>query len=212
MIDKYLVSNCLFIIDEFNEKYKDIKTKEQLKIIADTEYSEADMVVRLGFPFRHMATFNMQGKSKELGNDIVVKSKDFNIEVKLQKNYKSGNASSNSANWNALEKDFQWLSSEIINGKQGNRAFVLGWFNAVDRFSQIVQLGTGKGSKPLIDRNKMDYFPFLNKTGELTKDITYMYPSAYTVREVNISGYANGTMKCMFLGSQDDKFHIAIYW
>ncbi|MEK5038758.1 hypothetical protein [Sporosarcina sp. FSL K6-3457] len=193
--------------------YKDVQTKEELKIIADNEYSEADMVVRLGHPFRQMATFNMQGKSKELGNDIVVKSKGFKIEVKLQKNYKSnGDGSSNSATWKPLEKDFQWLFNEIQAGNKGKVAFVLGWFNAVDRFSQIVQLGKGKGRYPVIDNTRKEFFPFLHSSGDKTKDITYLYSEAYeklTVKSLISSDYK---ANCMFLGSEKDKFHIAIYW
>ncbi|SFE54980.1 hypothetical protein [Alteribacillus iranensis] len=187
MIEKYLISNCLFIIDEFNERYEK-ESKEDLKKIADEEYSEADLVVRLGYPFRHMATFNMQGKSKDKGNDIVVKKKNFMIEVKLLRNWKSSAGNSNSMLWDPIQKDFNWISDEIKKGKQGYRAFVIGWFNAVDRFSQIVQLGKGSGRFPEIDQEKSDYFPFLNKRGKKTKDIFYMYPNAYKELTVTIPG------------------------
>lgn len=52
-IDQYLLSTCLFIIDEFNGLYKDIDKKE-LKRIADEEYNEMDICVKIGYPFRQM--------------------------------------------------------------------------------------------------------------------------------------------------------------
>ncbi|QFF98827.1 hypothetical protein PB01_08265 [Psychrobacillus glaciei] len=211
MIDKYLVSNCLFIIDDFNERYKNV-SNEELKIISNTEYSEADMVVRLGYPFRQMATFNMQGKSKEAGNDIVVKSKDFKIEVKLLRNYKSSTGVANSSVWSEIERDFSWLSEEIERGFKGKRAFVVGWFNVVERFSQIVQLGKGRGSTPDIDHRRMGFFPFLYNISEKTKDIKYKYISAYEELEVNSLYLNSGSVKCMFFGAPTDVFHIAVFW
>ena len=61
----------MLIIDEFNEKYKNC-SEEKLRDISDLKISEADLVVSVGYPFRQMATFNMQGKSQ----DIVIESKD----------------------------------------------------------------------------------------------------------------------------------------
>lgn len=211
MIEKYLVSNCLFIIDEFNERYKSV-SEDDLRNIANSEYSEADMVVRLGYPFKHMATFNMQGKSKVSGNDIVVKSKDFKIEVKLLKNYKSIGGTSNSTAWKEIEKDFTWLLNEVVDGHNGKRAFVIGWFNVVDRFSQIVQLGKSSGSTPDIDHRRLGYFPFLYNDGEKTKDITYMYSEAYKELPVKSLYYEQGSINCMFFGKKDDVFHLAVYW
>ncbi|TWK43654.1 hypothetical protein CHCC14816_2761 [Bacillus licheniformis] len=48
-IDQYLISTCLFIIDEFNERFKFVKTKEELKEIADLEFNESDLTVNLGY-------------------------------------------------------------------------------------------------------------------------------------------------------------------
>jgi hypothetical protein len=58
----------------------------------------------------------------------------------------------------------------------------------------------------------MNFFPFLNNTGELTRDIIYMYSLAYQELQFKIPGYANGSMKCMYFGSETDKFRIAINW
>ena len=92
-LEKYLLSTCLFVIDDFNERYKDIPSQSDLKWEADTCYTEADLVVRLGYPFRQMANFSLKtSKGKEGSfNDIVVKEKDFRIEVKYIRNSKSNN-------------------------------------------------------------------------------------------------------------------------
>ena len=159
MIDKYLVSNCLFIIDEFNEKFKG-KDKNSLKTLADTEFNEGDIAIRLGYPFRHMAHFNFQGKSC----DIVVKSQDFIIEVKYLRNFKAKSkrpSYSNKLIWrDAFQRNYDWLCDEIKRGKKGNRAFILGWFNAVNRFSEIMQLGESTGQYPDINNERLRLFPF----------------------------------------------------
>jgi hypothetical protein len=209
-IEKYLLSTCLFIIDEFNDRYNGYD-KDQLREISNNDYCEADIVVRLGYPFRQMANFNMQGKA----NDIVVKSKDFIVEVKYLRNFTSqskysrGNA--NKLTWEEIEKDFDWLRDEILAGKKGNRAFVLSWFNAVDRFSEIMQLGQGRGVYPDINRNRLALFPFLNTSGNKTKDIFYMYNVAYQELPIMIPGHHH-MIHCMFLGQPTDTFHFAIYY
>ncbi|MEX1377317.1 MAG: hypothetical protein AB1Z23_07550 [Eubacteriales bacterium] len=62
--------------------------------------------------------------------------------------------------WDPIQADFNWLNEEINEGNKGKRAFIIGWFNCYDCFGQCIQLGTGKGSKPLADTNKIDYFLF----------------------------------------------------
>ncbi|XNN69446.1 hypothetical protein ACLM2U_16945 [Bacillus pumilus] len=208
-IDQYLISNCLFIIDEFNERFNQVKDKSELKIIANSGFSEADLTVRLGYPFRQMAKFNMQGPDTR---DIVVDSKEFLIEVKFLRNFQSGGGKANKITWKEIKKDFDWLYTEIRKGYKGKRAFIIGWFNAVDRLSQIVQLGKGKGMYPDIDEEKMKHFPFLNRTGLKTKDIFYMYPYAYEPIPIQIPGYAGKGANCMFFGKEEDKFHMALYW
>ncbi|MCD8501368.1 MAG: hypothetical protein LRY71_06345 [Bacillaceae bacterium] len=183
--------------------------KKSKKKIADSGFSEADLTVRLGYPFRQMAKFNMQGPDTR---DIVVDSKNFLIEVKFLRNFQSGGGTSNKITWKEIKKDFDWLFSEIIQGHKGNRAFIIGWFNAVDRLSQIVQLGKGKGMIPDIDEEKMKYFPFLNRNGNKTKDIFYMYPVAFETIPIQIPGYAGRGANCMFFGKETDKFHMALYW
>lgn len=215
MIDKYLISNCLFIIDEFNDRYQTVCERDKLKDIADLEFCEADLVVRLGYPFRQMANFNMQGNAQ----DIVVKSKDFIIEVKYLRNFfsktKSGEFRSNKLKWDeAFQKDFNWLCNEIKLGKKGTRAFILGWFNAFERFSDIMQIGQGKGKNPTINQERINLFPFLNYNPQTNKvnDIFYMYSLAYKELNIRIPGYNNEHASCMFVGKPDDKFHFALYW
>jgi hypothetical protein len=215
VIDKYLISNCLLIIDEFNEKYKNC-SEEKLRDISDLKISEADLVVSVGYPFRQMATFNMQGKSQ----DIVIESKDFVIEVKYLRNFNSksnnvGEFRSNKLKWEeAFQKDFNWLTNEIKNYKKGKRAFILGWFNVENRnFADIMQLGAGTGKNPLINKERMKLFPFLNydpKT-EKTNDIKYRYGAAYKELTISLPGI-DEHVSCMFVGKETDKFHFVIYW
>ncbi|MGX9134145.1 hypothetical protein ACWV26_07150 [Rummeliibacillus sp. JY-2-4R] len=111
-----------------------------------------------------------------------------------------------------MQKDFEWLFNEIKQSKKGQRAFIIGWFNAVERFSQIVQLGKGKGKYPEISLDKFQYFPFLNRSGDKTRDIFYQYSDAYKELTVRIPGYAGESVNCMFFGKDTDKFHIAMYY
>ena len=66
---------------------------------------------------------------------------------------------------------------EIDSDKAGKVAFVIGWFNCVDSFSQLIQFGIGNGAYPLADERKRRYFPFLeaNKVPVYTKDLKYCY-------------------------------------
>ncbi|KOF57715.1 hypothetical protein AGR56_15740 [Clostridium sp. DMHC 10] len=218
MIEKYLISTCLFIIDEFNTRLQE-KTIEEKRDMANEEFSEADLVVRLGYPFKNMANFNMQGK----GHDIVVKQKGFKIEVKYLRNFNSYSQSSKARNktyksnktiwYDAFQKDFDWLCKEIKGGQKGNVAFVIGWFNVVDSFSKILQLGQGKGCCPKINTERCNLFPFIkyNIKTMLTKDIEYRYYrnlKEYTVDIADIDDDIN----CMFIGNKNDVFHFAIYY
>lgn len=211
MIDKYLISTCLFAIDEFNERFEN-KASEEIKEFADSRFCEADLVVRLGYPFRQMASFNMQGTAR----DIVVPKNDFIIEVKYLRNFKSnsGKNQSNKAIWeNAFQKDYDWLCKEIIGGKKGHRTFVIGWFNAVNRFSELMQLGEGKGRYPDINKDRLILFPFLtHKAGSTkTKDIFYKYEQAFKEKPIPIPGHQE-EVTCTFLGRESDLFHFAIYY
>jgi len=212
MIDKYLISNCLFIIDEFNEKFEN-KSIDELKHFADLNFCEADLVVRLGYPFRQMASFNMQGTSR----DIVVPKKDFIIEVKYLRNFTSNpQIKSRAAKlvWKeAFQKDYEWLTTEITSGQKGRRAFVIGWFNAVERFSQLMQLGEGAGMYPKINQEKLRLFPFLTHKADSdkTRDIFYKYEQAFVEKSIPIKGYQE-EVTCIFLGKPEDRFHFAIYY
>ena len=188
-IDKYLVSTCLFVIDDFNAQYKNIATPrcEYMQSEANTGYTEADLVVRIGYPFRQMANFVMQssrGKSDVInqGNDIVIKDMDFRIEVKYVKQNKSqGNKYTNHANWGPIEKDFNWLIEEVRKGKKGKRAFIIGWFNCVGTFSDQIQLGEKPGRYQIINSEKIKYFPFLSydPKSKDTKTVVFRYNDAF---------------------------------
>lgn len=219
-IDQYLLSTCLFIIDEFNDKYQNI-SKSELKKIADDKYNEMDICVRIGYPFRQMAHYtvgdNRKKSKSKINHDIYIETKDYKIEVKYLKNWKSstGNKSS-SKNWDPFQEDFDWLLHEIKEGNKGRSSFVLGWFNCVDHFSNLIQLGEGKssGSKPIASERKLCYFPFLRKMNipTYTIDLVYNYNNAYKPLPVNLVGDNNEDYNCLFLGNENDVFHFAIYY
>ncbi len=147
-IDQYFMSNCLLIIEDFNQRFAH-STKEEIKEFSDREFMESDLVFLLGFPFKYLAGFS------SIGVDINIKALELGIQVKFVKNNKSGIRKNKcriskaktdrytaSSNWEMVFiKDFEWLCSEIKKGNKGKRAFVLGWFNVVDSFGQIMQLG-----------------------------------------------------------------------
>ncbi|HHX62476.1 MAG TPA: hypothetical protein GX707_17460 [Epulopiscium sp.] len=217
-IDQYLLSTCLFIIDEFNGLYKDVDKKE-LKRIADETYNEMDICVKIGYPFRQMAHYTVGDKKKnkefKVNHDIYISTKDFKIEVKYLKNWKTIHGTyANSKVWKVYKDDFDWLFNEIDNNEQGKRAVILGWFNCVEYFAQFLQLGQGLGNKPLANEEKVSYFPFLRKTKvpTLTSDLVYNYESAYKILPVNLIGELPRQCNCLFLGNEEDVFHFAIYF
>ncbi len=220
-IDQYLVANCLYVIDEFNMLYKGWG-KPELKNEADEKFNEMDITVRLGYPFKQNAhyTAGESGrlkKAQKINHDLYIGQRDFKIEVKYLKNWiSSANTRAASKNWSVFQQDFDWLMDEIDNGKNGKVAFVIGWFNCVDSFSQLIQLGTGSGAYPLVDERKLSYFPFLVKKNEnapkQTKNLTYDYVNAYTESPVRTLSERKGKYRCMFIGEEGDKFHFALYY
>lgn len=220
-IDQYLVANCLYMIDEFNMLYKGWD-KPKLKIEADEKFNEMDITVRLGYPFKQNAhyTAGESGrikKAQKINHDLYIGQRDFRIEVKYLKNWiSSANTRAASKSWSVFQQDFDWLMDEIDNGKAGKVAFVIAWFNCVESFSQLIQLGTGNGAYPLADERKLAYFPFLIKKDKnapkQTKNLTYDYVNAYTESTVRISSERKGKYRCMFIGEKDDKFHFALYY
>lgn len=216
-ISQYLLSTCLYTIDELNEQYGRL-TKEELKSIADDKFNEMDITVRLGYPFKQMVHYTVgdaKPKGSKVNHDLYVESKEFKIEIKYLKNWKSNaGTSSNSKTWDEYQKDFNWLIEEIQGGYKHKRAFVIGWFNCVDSISRYLQLGSGKGSKPLVNEERVAYFPFLRKTKvpTYTTDLVYNYESAYEVLALNLIGEHNPNVNCMFLGQQTDVFHFAIFY
>lgn len=217
-ISQYLISTCLFIIDELNEQYKELSPQE-LKLVADKKFNEMDITVKIGYPFRHTAHYTVGDKDKrgqaKSNHDIYVESKDFKIEIKYLKNWKSSSKTpSNSALWSTYQADFDWLFSEIDNGQKGKRAFVIGWFNCVDYFAQLIQLGESSGMTPLINEKRVCYFPFLRKTTHPThtRDLVYNYALAYEEQAVSLISQNQGDYKCVFVGNEKDVFHFAVYF
>lgn len=219
-IDQYLLSPCLVIIDEFNEKYQNI-SKKQLKQIADEKYNEMDICVRVGYPFKQMVHYTKGDLKKHLktkiNHDLFIELNDFRTELKFLKNWicSSGTRSA-SKNWKEIKADFDWTTTEIKNGNKGRIAFIIAWFNCVDYFSQLIQLGDGntKGCKPIASEEKICYFPFLRKktSPTYTIDLAYRYDLAYKPLQVNLIGEDNIDLNCIFLGKETDVFHFAIYF
>ncbi len=215
-IAQYLLSTCLFTIDELNEQYRKL-TREELKRIADIKFNEMDITVRLGYPFKQIVHYTVGDKEKrtKINHDLYVEAKDFKIEIKYLKNWKStSGGNSNSKSWNEYQRDFDWLIEEIENGKKNKRAFVIGWFNCVDTISQYIQLGAGRGSKPLVNEERLAYFPFLRKlkSPTYTCDLSYNYERAYKELSLDLIGEKNPNCNCLFLGNEKDVFHFAVYY
>ncbi len=219
-VDQYLIANCLCIIDEFNIIYGGCD-KLKLKHEADEKFNEMDIAVKIGYSFKQTVHYTV-GESKKIKNaqkvnhDLYVDRHDFRIEIKYLKNWmSSSDTRSASKTWSVFQKDFDWLTDEIDTNGNGKVAFIIGWFNCVDSFSQLIQLGKGAGAYPLVDEKKLAYFPFLEKAKEptRTKDLKYNYSTyAYKKSQINHIGTRSGEYNCMFLGNEDDCFHFAIYY
>nr|WP_302966984.1 hypothetical protein [uncultured Romboutsia sp.] len=207
-IEEYLKVTCQLIIDEFNEKYKYIDNKEQLKAITCETYSLQDISTKIGDVFK-CEKFYRNG-------NIHIGHNDYIISLDFLKNYKTEYGTrSGSSNWSEQVEYFNWLEDEIRLGNKGKRIVVLGWFNYIDRLSQVIQLGYGRGSKPPIDDSKFIYFPFLKKTSipAKTEDIDFNYSKAYKKLSIDLIGSKEDIeYNCMFIGSKEDKFHFAIYF
>lgn len=219
-IDQYLVATCLSIIDEFNILYRGYNY-DQLKKEADEKFNEMDITVRVGYPFKQTVHYTVGESAKtkkvqKINHDLYVEQRNFKIEIKFLKNWVStSDTRSVSKNWSVFQQDFDWLMDEIDSGNKGKAAFVIGWFNCVNSFSQLIQLGQGSGAYPLVNENRLCYFPFLQKTKEPahTKDLDYNYDSyAYESTRLNQIGTRSKEYNCMFLGSRTDCFHFAIYY
>lgn len=216
-ISQYLLSTCLYTIDEFNEQYGHL-TKDELKIIADEKFNEMDITVRLGYPFKQMVHYtvgDVKKKGSKVNHDLYVESKDFKVEIKYLKNWLSNAGTySNSKEWSEYQKDFDWLAEEIEKGYKNKRAFVMGWFNCVDTISRYLQLGAGRGNKPFVNEERIAYLPFIRKTKAQTRttDLIYNYDNAYEPTTLNLIGERNPNINCIFLGNKDDVFHFAIYY
>lgn len=217
-IDKYLIADCLFIIDEFNVVYEKY-TLEELKKEADESFNEMDITVRLGYPFKQNAHYTSgdkkQGENKKVNHDLYIINHDFKIEIKYLKNWNSASDTrTSSKTWKEFQKDFDWLMNEIDAGNNGKVAFVIGWFNCVKSFSQLMQIGTGRGAYPMVDERKLAYFPFLARECEpaKTRDLIYQYSGAYKEYTLNQIGTRTGDYHCIFLGRATDRFHFAIYY
>ena len=154
-------------------------------------------------------------KGIKINHDLYVETKEFEIEIKYLRNYNSDfGTRSNRQPWNPIQQDFDWIIEEISRGNKGKRAFVIGWFNFSECFAQAIQLGKTTGKNPLAYEERVALFPFLNKeTGEIkVNNLTYNYESAYEELSVEMVDNSMRELNCMFLGSENDVFHFAIYY
>ena len=96
-IEQYLLISCSLIIDELNEQYKDVfnsdNPKQTLKLSVNEKFSETDLTMRLGHPFRQMVHYNvvdshlLEGEKKN--HDLFIENKGFKVEVKFPKTGKA---------------------------------------------------------------------------------------------------------------------------
>ncbi|MTI49675.1 MAG: hypothetical protein FH761_17735 [Firmicutes bacterium] len=219
MIQNYLISNCLLIIEDLNQKF-DRHDSEEIQRFAVSDFDESDLVFLIAYPFRNLMKVSMQGKNE----DIKVRNLDFTIEVKYLYATKSsaGNYSNKRKFHESFIKDFNWLIKEIKEGNKGKTAFVIGWFNTYGSFSNIMQLGKNRGKNPQVNIDKIKYFPFLYtpSTECHVNEITYRYSQndsvytseSYSPDTISIPDLKEGKVNCIFLGKESDKFHFAIYY
>lgn len=210
MIENYLISNCLIVIEDLNQRFERF-LKEEIHDFATTKFDESDLVFLLAYPFRNLMKVSMQGKNE----DIKIPKLGFIVEVKYLYATKSvaGNYTSKRSFEESFLKDYNWLVNELKMGEKGKRAFVVGWFNTYHSFSNVMQLGSSAGKNPKIDEKKLDYFPFLKIPGYNSNisDIEYNYrPESVQSRPVQIHGI-EADIEYIFLGKESDVFHFVIY-
>jgi len=216
-IMQYLLTTCLFTIDELNGLYGSL-SKDELMLVAAQKFNEMDITVRLGYPFRHMVHYESNSGPKKgikINHDLYVETKEFEIEIKYLRNYDSEfGTKTNRQPWGPIQQDFDWIIDEISRGNKGKRAFVIGWFNFSECFAQAIQLGKTTGKNPSAHRERVALFPFLNKEdGEIkVNSLTYNYETAYDELLVEIQDNPIENLNCMFLGNESDVFHFAIYY
>lgn len=218
-ISEYLELICSLLIDQFNVRYEHF-SMEEFKKEANERYVERDWVYKIGEYFKDLAYYEVPDEeNNQAHHDICIPSKDFIVELKYLKNWNSAfNTQTARKQWSPYEKDFTWLEKEITNGKKGKRAFVLIWCNCIDYFGQVMQLGTGRGVRNPVNKERLVYFPFLmnNKPHMdeiLTRDLVNNYGKKFPCQlDLNTIGKGNIDMECLFLGDKNDRLHIAIYF
>lgn len=207
-IEDYLKIACQLVIDEFNEEYRYVDSKEELRKIANEQFSQLDMCTSISNVFQSKVYYKC--------NDIFVKNNNFTIAVNYLKSYKSDTGNpTNRKKWSDYESQFKWIEDEIVLGNKGKNAYIICWFNCIDTFSQVMQLGQSTGYNPYINDSRFIYFPFLKKTNIPAKilDIEYNYSQSYEKLKVNVIGCNKDIdYKCMFVGTKEDKLHFAIYY
>ena len=70
-ISQYLISTCLFIIDELNEKYSTLE-KRELKEIADQKFNEMDITVRIGYHLGKWHIILLEIKMRKIMQNLIM--------------------------------------------------------------------------------------------------------------------------------------------
>jgi hypothetical protein len=122
------------------------------------KFSEADLAIRLGSPFRHLARYPMQGTK---GQDIIIDHKDFEVEIKYWRNWVGGTGIQKRGWKVSYENAFNWLIKEIKIGKKNNRAVICGWFTFFE-WRDLLNLGIRSRANPPVNSERLRILPFLN--------------------------------------------------
>jgi len=170
MIYNYFDSSCRIIVDEFNYLVQglDVRQKEQYAI---DKLCEADLVFRLGNPFRQLARYTVQGSK---GQDIIVDYKDFRVEVKYWRYWFGGTGKQKLVWKDAFQKDFDWLCNQIDDGQKGKRAFIGCWSPLIG-WNELLQLGSSTGTNPAPNMERLSLLPFVECTGKGVADLRTRY-------------------------------------
>jgi hypothetical protein len=157
MINRYFESSICILIDEMNMLLSNYGQDQRIDF-ARYKFSEADLAIRLGSPFRHLARYPMQGTQ---GQDIIVDYKDLEVEVKYWRNWLGGTGVQKLVWDQAYGKAFNWLLEEINKGNKNKRALICGWFTFF-AWRELLQLGSTIRENPPVNSERLSVLPFLS--------------------------------------------------
>ncbi|GIM46845.1 hypothetical protein DNHGIG_23940 [Collibacillus ludicampi] len=205
----YFDSNCRIIIDEFNLLVSNMDIREKTNY-AINNLCEADIVYRLGGPFRQMVRYS-SNSLKAKGQDIMIDYKDFRIEVKYWRYWYGGTGKQKKVWSEAFQDDFDWLCNEFASGNKGKRAFIAAWSPLLG-WNELLHLGQRSGQNPPPNRDRLKLLPFLDcPNGEGVSSIRTIYSpkdGEFSVRTRNSDLRVNWRL----YGESEDFINIVIYY